>query len=126
LCNTFGSGKPLQELGMRCPFLKDAVVRYCSVSGFKKMIAQVPGHEGEEKCSGASYADCSVARQHGIAIATEPRCPFLQESQAQYCSAAAVTKFIPYSGVSISRCGGEDHRVCELYVAHQTGEKGRS
>jgi len=50
---------------MRCPFLKDAVVRYCSVSGFKKMIAQVPGHEGEEKCSGASYADCSVARSMG-------------------------------------------------------------
>jgi len=111
---------------MRCPFLKDAIVRYCGVSGFKKMIAQVPGHEDEEKCSSAHYVDCSVARQHGITIAAEPRCPFLQESQAQYCSAAAVTKFIPCSGVSFSRCGGEDHLACELYLVHRTGEKGHA
>ena len=111
---------------MKCPFLKDAIVKYCGVSGFKKMIAQVPGHEDEEKCSSKHYADCSVARQHGVTIPTDPRCPFLQESQAQYCAAAAVTKFIPYSGDSFSRCGADDHRTCELYLAHRMGEKRHS
>jgi len=106
---------------MQCPHLKETTVKYCRVSGFKKMIAQIPGQVDREKCLSEEYAACPVARQHGTTMATESRCPFLQESQAQYCSIAPVTKFIPYSSAGLSRCGGVDHQACELYLAHQVG-----
>lgn len=69
------------------------------------------------------YAACVVAKQHGMRVAMESRCPFLQESQAQYCSAAAVTKFIPYSEAHLSRCGGENHRTCGVYLARHADRR---
>jgi glycine cleavage system H lipoate-binding protein len=44
----------------------------------------------------------------------------------QYCAAAPVTKFVPYSEALLSRCGNESHRYCELYqgMAHPAGEAG--
>ena len=106
---------------MRCPYLMDTRVKCCRVSGIKKMIARTPMQADLEKCSSEDYASCTVARQHGATTATESRCPFLEESQAQYCAAAAVTKFVPYSDAAFSRCGGEDHRTCELYRVRQDG-----
>ena len=108
---------------MRCPHLKETTVKYCRVSAFKKMIAQTPGQADREKCSSEDYAACPVARQHGTTVATESRCPFLQESQAQFCSVAPVTKFIPYSEAGLSRCGSGGHEDCELYLDHQVGRE---
>jgi hypothetical protein len=108
---------------MRCPNLKEATVKYCRVSAFKKMIAQTPGQADHEKCSSEEYAACSVARQHGTTFATESRCPFLQETKVQYCSAAAVIRYIPHSEASLSRCGGEGYQGCELYLARQGARK---
>ena len=34
----------------------------------------------------------------------------------QYCSAAPVTRYIPYTGSALSRCGSGRHRYCELYL----------
>ncbi len=107
--------------GRRCPYLKEATVKFCKVSAFRKMIAQTPGQQRQEKCSSEDYATCPVARQHGVTLATESRCPFLQESQAQYCAAAAVTKFIPQSDARLSRCGSAGYLICELYVGHKGG-----
>ena len=112
---------PLQEQGMRCPHLKETTVKYCRVSAFKKMIAQTPGQAVYEKCSSEDYAGCPVARQHGTTMATESRCPFLQESQARYCSVAPVTKFVPCSSAGLSRCGSEGYQACGLYLAHRVG-----
>lgn len=106
---------------MRCPHLKETTVKYCRISAFKKMIAQTPGQADYEKCSSEDYAACPMARQHGTTMATESRCPYLQESQAQYCSVAPVTKFIPHSNTGPSRCGGGGHQTCELYLAHRFG-----
>ncbi len=106
---------------MRCPHLKEAMVKYCRVSAFKKLIAQTPGQADYEKCSSEDYAACSLARQHGTTVATESRCPFLQESQARYCSAASVTKFIPYRDASLSSCESAGYQACELYLARQLG-----
>jgi glycine cleavage system H lipoate-binding protein len=35
----------------------------------------------------------------------------------QYCGAASVTKFVPYSESLLSRCGNQSFRYCELYLA---------
>ena len=45
------------------------------------------------------------------------RCPFLHESLVQYCGAASLTKYIPYSEAVLSHCGTESHRYCELFLA---------
>lgn len=34
----------------------------------------------------------------------------------QYCGAAPVAKFVPYSESLISRCGNDSYRYCELYL----------
>jgi glycine cleavage system H lipoate-binding protein len=34
----------------------------------------------------------------------------------QYCGAAPVAKFVPYSESLISRCGNDSHQYCELYL----------
>ena len=47
------------------------------------------------------------------------RCPFLQESLCQYCSAASVVKYVPYSDASVTRCGTSAHRYCDLLLTMQ-------
>jgi glycine cleavage system H lipoate-binding protein len=44
-------------------------------------------------------------------------CPFFAQSLVQYCGAAAVTKYVPYSEAGLSRCGTAAHRYCDLYLA---------
>ena len=34
----------------------------------------------------------------------------------QYCGAAPVARFVPYSESLISRCGNDSFRYCELYL----------
>jgi glycine cleavage system H lipoate-binding protein len=89
---------------MRCPFLQEARVRSCQASA-------------EEKCSSPAYASCSAARQHADEAAPQDHCPFLRELLAQFCSAAPVAKYIPYSESLLSRCGTNNHRYCELYLS---------
>jgi glycine cleavage system H lipoate-binding protein len=45
----------------------------------------------------------------------------------QYCAAASVTRFIPYSESLVARCGNDGHRYCHLYLAmaHPTGAHNR-
>ena len=102
---------------MRCPFLREAQVKFCKASAFKKMIVRTPLHPENEKCSSPEYVTCPAAKQYHEELPSQSHCPFLQESLAQYCSAAAVTKYVPYSESVLSRCGNESHRYCELYQA---------
>ncbi len=101
---------------MRCPYLKDARVKFCRVSAFKKMILQAPGQAGQERCSTSAYRDCSLVQERGPDVLFRSCCPYLQESSAQYCSAAALTRFIPSSDADISPCLSESHRYCEFYL----------
>ena len=108
---------------MRCPFLKDSQVRFCEVSPFRKMILRVPEPEDHEKCSSPEYTGCPAFKTR-IAIPSEPgRCPFLREALVQYCEAAPVVQFIPYSDALLSRCQGERHHDCDLYLSR--AEPGR-
>lgn len=104
---------------MRCPFLREAQVKFCQASPFKKMIVRTLGPPNHERCSSPDYVNCPAARQrqHHEEFPSQTHCPFLTESLVQYCSAASVTKFIPYSESELSRCVNENHRYCELYMA---------
>jgi glycine cleavage system H lipoate-binding protein len=116
---------------MRCPFLKEAQVRYCHASAVRKMIASsVPaGALGaaaalEEKCASSRFEECRVYQDAAPQPAPNGTCPYLHESLVQYCSAAPVQKYIPYSESRLSRCGGDAHTYCELYLqlAHPQAE----
>jgi glycine cleavage system H protein len=103
---------------MTCPFLKEAQVKYCRTSSIRKLIPLAQAGRAEERCSSEGYADCPVFQQQPDAheMAAFGTCPFLHESLMQYCSAASVTKFVPYSESLLSRCGNDSYRYCELYL----------
>ena len=102
---------------MRCPFLREAQVKYCRASAFRKMIVRLPGQPDNERCSSPDYVNCPAAKQHHEERPSLAHCTFLNESLVQYCAAASVTKYIPYSEAILSQCGTESHKYCELYLA---------
>jgi len=116
---------------MTCPFLREAAVKYCQTAAFRKLIPLAAAGRADEKCDTAAHAECPVFRlQHREA---QPGgCPYLRESLMQYCGAAPVARFVPYSESLLSRCGNDGYRYCELYlemahpgpVAAETGAVG--
>jgi glycine cleavage system H lipoate-binding protein len=102
---------------MTCPFLREAQVKYCRSAAVRKLIPLTPAAKSDEKCGSAEYVSCAVyaAHQEDDAPASGP-CPFLRESLMQYCGAAPVAKFVPYSESLISRCGNDSFRYCEVYL----------
>jgi glycine cleavage system H lipoate-binding protein len=103
---------------MTCPFLKEAQVKYCRTSSIRKLIPLAQASRAEERCSSENYSECPVFRQQPDAheLAAFGTCPYLHESLMQYCSAASVTKLVPYSESLLSRCGNDTYRYCELYL----------
>ena len=100
---------------MTCPFLREAAVKYCQTAAFWKLIPLAAAGRAEEKCDSAAHAACPVFRlQHQEA--GSGACPFLRESLMQYCGAAPVARFVPYSESLLSRCGHDGFRYCELYL----------
>jgi glycine cleavage system H lipoate-binding protein len=102
---------------MRCPLLREAQVKSCQASAFKKMIIRGADDLGHEKCSSLEYVHCPTVKQHREETPALSRCPFLHESLVQYCQAAPVTKYIPYSESALSPCGSDNHEYCELFLA---------
>jgi glycine cleavage system H lipoate-binding protein len=103
---------------MTCPFLKEAQVKYCRSSSIRKLIPLAQAGRADERCSSENYAACPVFRQQPDAdtFAAFGTCPLLHESLMQYCGAAPVAKFVPYSESLLSRCGNDGYRYCELYL----------
>jgi len=99
---------------MNCPFLKEARVKYCDKSAFRKMI-RIAGNVAQEPCASPRYKQCAVYERHAE-DSQDPQCPYLRESLAQYCAASAVSRFIPYSEPLLSRCGGDSYRYCDVYL----------
>jgi glycine cleavage system H lipoate-binding protein len=61
--------------------------------------------------------DCPVYQQQGEDALESGHCPFLDQRLVQYCSAASITKFIPYSESVLSRCGSEAYRYCDVFAS---------
>ena len=102
---------------MRCPFLREAQVKFCRASAFRKMIVRPPEQTSSERCCTPDYINCPVCSQHHEERPILDHCPFLHESLVQYCAAGSVTKFIPYSESVLSRCGTDNHKYCEPYLS---------
>jgi glycine cleavage system H lipoate-binding protein len=102
---------------MRCPFLREAQVKYCKASAVKRMIVRMPEQPVDERCSSREYETCPSLLQLHEDHPSHTHCPFLHESLVQYCAASPVTKYIPHSESSITRCGNDNHHYCELYVS---------
>ncbi len=102
---------------MRCQFLREAQVKFCRASAYRKMIVRLAEQTENERCSSKEYVNCSAAKQHLEDNPSSSHCPFLHESLVQYCSAAAVTKYIPYTESVLSQCGTDSHKYCELHLA---------
>jgi len=102
---------------MRCPFLREAQVKFCKASTHKKMIARVAIQPENERCSSSEYMNCPLAKETLKEHLSASHCPLLHESLVQYCTAAAITKYIPYSESILSQCGTDSHKYCELYLA---------
>ena len=100
---------------MTCPFLREAAVKYCQTAAFRKLIPLAAAGRADEKCASEAHAACPVFRlqnQEPISGA----CPYLRESLMQYCGAAPIARFVPYSESLLSRCGNDGFRYCELYL----------
>ena len=81
------------------------------------MIAQGSGQSSTERCSSPAYVECPVAKPLlGEAVVLDS-CPFLHDSLVQFCGAASLTKYIPYSEAVLSHCGTDSHKYCELFLA---------
>lgn len=102
---------------MRCPFLREAQVKSCRASSCRKMIAQVAGQSATERCSTSAYAECPAAKPLIGEDAILDQCPYLHDSLVQFCGAASLTKYIPYSEEVLSHCGTDSHKYCELFLA---------
>jgi glycine cleavage system H lipoate-binding protein len=106
-----------REQNMHCPFLNEAEVKFCKASSYKKMILNNSALVDQEKCSSPRYRDCPSAQSRYQEMPQQSQCPHLDESLVQYCSAASVTKYIPYSESLLSRCGTDAHELCEVYMS---------
>ncbi len=102
---------------MKCPFLQEAEVQYCGHSLLRKLIVRKQENMQFEKCSTPAFASCAAYQQDGPEAALPPPCPHLTTSLAQYCSAASVTRFVPYSEELLSRCGRATFRYCDVYLS---------
>ena len=102
---------------MRCQFLREAQVKFCRASAYRKMIVRLAENTENERCSSGDYINCPAAKMHHEENPSSSHCPFLHESLVQYCTAAAVTKYIPYTESLLSQCGTDSHKYCELHLA---------
>src|SRR6478672_3994860 len=102
---------------MTCPFLREAQVKFCRTSSVRKLIPLTLAAKTGEKCGSVEHTTCSVfCGQPAEGDDASGSCPYLRESLMQYCGAAPVAKFVPYSESLISRCGNDSFRYCELYL----------
>ena len=102
---------------MRCPFLREAQTKFCRVSAFRKMIVREPGQADNDRCFTPDHAGCPAYTAHADHNAGSGQCPFLQEAHIQYCGAASIAKYVPYSEAVLSQCGTDSHNYCELFLS---------
>jgi glycine cleavage system H lipoate-binding protein len=102
---------------MNCPYLKESEVEYCESVAIRKLIPLSKSRQSYGMCASPDYAGCPVFQERNPdAQAVGSECPNRRESLMQYCGASPVAKPVPYSESSISRCGSDAHRYCQLYL----------
>jgi len=114
---------------MQCPFLSESQVRSCRLASVRKLIPHAL-QTAAERCSTPQYIECAAFREQHQECRGAAACPYLQESLMQYCSAAPVTRFVPWSEASVLKCGSGAFHYCDLYLdmteasSHRTSPRG--
>ena len=110
---------------MRCPFLRNALVKYCEASAYRKMIVDAARDAGHERCSSPSWPSCMAAASQSSGSIGLESCPFLHEARVEFCGGAPVPRYIPASDALLSHCNSDAHHFCEVWLAHAdpTGER---
>ena len=99
---------------MQCPFLKETRVRWCRAAGIRKPIPEAQSDDAACRCLDERFRDCRWLPP--AARPAAPPCPYLDQALVQYCEAAPLTRFVPFSEPLLSRCGSDAHRYCDFYV----------
>jgi glycine cleavage system H lipoate-binding protein len=111
-------------MAMRCPFLREEQVKSCRAAPYRKPLARSALKGADERCTSPEHVRCPMARQSREAHPAPSRCPFLQESLVQFCAAAPVPTYVPWSESPDVRCCHDGHRFCDLYLG-MAGPGGR-
>jgi glycine cleavage system H lipoate-binding protein len=109
---------------MRCPFLREEQVKSCRAAPFRKALARSALRGVDERCTTAGHVGCPVVLQSREAHPAPSRCPFLHESLVQFCAAAPIPTYVPWTESPEVRCCHDGHRFCELYLG-MAGASGR-
>jgi glycine cleavage system H lipoate-binding protein len=106
---------------MRCPYLREAQVKYCDATAPRKMIVRMPDEAPPEQelCSTGEFRRCQAMKEYREELPHRAHCPFLHESLVQYCAAVRQTKYVPYTRHTLQRCGYDNYRYCDIYQARQ-------
>ncbi len=100
---------------MQCPFLRKLNVKYCGLYGMK-LIPLSAESGATERCLSREYLECRLMRDQAAA-AVQDHCPNLCVEDVHYCDLAPVRKLVPCNKAATTRCGGDGHRYCDLYLA---------
>ena len=100
---------------MSCPFLRETTVRTCHAAPSRKMIASGSNLDKDDKCLTPEHAQCQVFLERGGEQTGQ--CPNLDERMVQYCGAAQITRYVPYSPAEATHCGSEAYKYCDAYLA---------
>lgn len=99
---------------MQCPFLKDTRVRWCRAAGIRKPIPEAFSDDAACRCLDERFRQCRWAPSDAAQVA--PPCPHLESALVQYCEAAPLTRFVPFSEPLLTRCGTDAHKYCDFYL----------
>ena len=101
---------------MQCPFLRKLNVKFCGLYGLK-LIPLSADSAATERCLSAAYRECRLLRDAPESGAPQDHCPHLCVEDVHYCDLAPVRKLVPCNKATVSRCCGDGHRYCDLYLA---------
>lgn len=100
---------------MLCPFLHETGVHLCRLATVRKLIP-ASMIAGEERCGSARYVECPAFRGQATESAGTGACPYLEQPLVQFCAAAPVAQFVPWSESTASRCLSSAFHYCDVYL----------
>lgn len=115
---------------MKCPFLQETEVCSCQMASVRKQIPRTARVVELGRCSSPRFVECPLyLERHTDSIPSDPgRCEFLETSLVQFCGAAPLPRYVPYSESPAARCVTDAYRYCDEYLSlahagHELGDR---
>jgi glycine cleavage system H lipoate-binding protein len=99
---------------MVCPFLSESQMCGCRIASVRKLVPKA-SLAAAERCSTPHFTECPIYEGQPVE-GTALACPYLEETLAQFCSAAPLLRYVPWSEAALSRCGSSAFHYCDLYL----------